>query len=442
MHRLNKERSAAWTSERLQVYFSALVLSTRQAWNEGQREELHDVSSGACQAFCQGHRALRRGISAAKKKTAEVTSDYTGAMLCSVHHAPRYVAPHPSLRLGTPPKMPCDCDRLCLGMQGLFSRKTLQRVQQPKLRRRPGPVVTRRLVWEALEMSFLQRGWQGEAKASVLHGQGRFLRSLQFICALCHETGKANHDHVFPRLQVAAEKFASVQIRASVPDAAAKASGAQGIRVSWYLFLSACLAGGCASRPDGERSSGMNLLRQKRLKAKDAGRVGGLVTSSMRGSLVSGRSMAIHKPRQKHPDQGRSSSLGSMPSACWDMFSLVPRISGYNYSRQGDPPLLGCERPDKARAAASPSLKQVLARHHPQGLHCKWRGHGWDCSMKQEEISTASTVSIWRPLLGSPGQGVSTACHRDVFDLPACKDRIIGRDGPCTGTDRDGRLSV
>ena len=40
--------------------------------------------------------------------------------------------------------------------------------------------------------------------------------------------------------------------------------------------------------------------------------------------------------------------------------------------------------------------------------------------MKQEEISTASTVSIWRPLLGSPGQGVSTACPRDVFDLPAC----------------------
>ena len=197
LHQLNKERSAAWTSERLQVYFSALVLSTRQAWNEGQREELHDVSSGACQAFCQGHRAFRRGISAAKKKTAEVTSDYTGAMLCSVHHAPRYVAPHPSLRLGTPPKMPCDCDRLCLGMQDLFSRKTLQRVQQPKLRRRPGPVVTRPLVWEALEMSFLQRGWQGEAKASVLHGQGRFLRSLQFICALCHETGKADHDHVF-----------------------------------------------------------------------------------------------------------------------------------------------------------------------------------------------------------------------------------------------------
>ena len=75
--------------------------------------------------------------------TAEVTSDYTGAMLCSVHHAPRYVAPHPSLRLGTPPKMLChDRDRLRLGVLGWFSRKTSQRVQQPMLRR-PGPVGTR-----------------------------------------------------------------------------------------------------------------------------------------------------------------------------------------------------------------------------------------------------------------------------------------------------------
>ena len=76
------------------------------------------------------------------------------------------------------------------------------------------------------------------------------------------------------------------------------------------------------------------------------------------------------------------------------------------FSCRGDPPLLGCERPDKARAAASPSLKQIQAGHHPQRLHCSWRGHGWDCSMKQEEISTVSTVSIWRPVHGSPGPGV------------------------------------
>ncbi|CAE7569643.1 RYR1, partial [Symbiodinium sp. CCMP2456] len=115
-----------------------------------------------------------------------VTSDYTGAMLCSVHHAPRYVAPHPSLRLGL--------------------------VQSQDVAARAA------------------------AEAS--------------------EAGKAKPKPPSYTARVAAEKFASVQIRASVPDAAAKASGAHG--------------GGCASRPDSERNSGMNLLRQKRLKAKVA----------------------------------------------------------------------------------------------------------------------------------------------------------------------------
>eukprot|EP00439_Symbiodinium_sp_Y106_P079828 s3252_g18.t1 len=101
-----------------------------------------------------------------------VTSDYTGAMLCSVHHAPRYVAPHPSLRLGL--------------------------VQSQDVAARAA------------------------AEAS--------------------EAGKAKAKPPSYTARVAAEKFESVQIRASVPDAAAKAGVPAGpIRYTekWHEFNAA-----------------------------------------------------------------------------------------------------------------------------------------------------------------------------------------------------------
>jgi len=101
----------------------------------------------------------------AVRSRSAVTTDYVGAMVCAVHHVPRFVSPHPSLRLG------------------------------------------------------LVQSQDAAAKAAAAESDAKKMKTPSYTA------------------RVAAEKFASTQIRASVPEAAVKAGvpSGKGCWACWRL---------------------------------------------------------------------------------------------------------------------------------------------------------------------------------------------------------------